>query len=52
MSMKVKELIEELKKVPQEMNVRIGTLTTDCGEVKRVITYEDEYVVELESDED
>lgn len=48
--MKVRDLIEELKKLPQDKFVEIGSPTDDFGEVKRVIEYSN--YVEIQSDRD
>ena len=48
--MKVKDLIEELKKLPQEKFVEIGSPTDDFGELKRIIEYT--HYIELQSDYD
>jgi hypothetical protein len=45
--MTVKELIEELNKMPQDKIVEMATLSQCIGEVKRVSDYKD--YVELES---
>jgi hypothetical protein len=50
MKMTVKELIEELKLVPQDKNVEIGTPRVTIGELVRVNVYDG--FIELETDED
>jgi hypothetical protein len=47
--MTVKELIEELIKMPQDKKVEAGSLSVTIGEVARVIEYDD--FVELETND-
>jgi hypothetical protein len=47
--MTVKDLIEELKRMPEDKDVEIATLGTSYGEAMRVIEYDD--FVEIESNE-
>lgn len=48
--MNVGELIEELKKMPQDKIVEIGTISATYGIAVRVLEYRD--TVEIESDHD
>lgn len=48
--MTVRELIEELKLVPQDMKVELGTSRVTIGELVRVNVYDG--FIELETDED
>jgi hypothetical protein len=48
--LKVKDLIEELKRLQQDKFVEIGSPTDDFGVVERVVEYS--HYVEIQSDKD